>query len=164
MVLLLLTSFMLRSKVYGVTSKLGATSVVPVTAVIPALEPVLSYKGSGISHVAIVKQNLNIKGIVTMGITSYKEAANGFDGVVTIKYPKSIQLLAPEAAGYTYNLGLSFEVISGEIDKGIGKEIEIELLVPLGMEVLKNIGYTITGIAPVAGKYEGVASFTLEYN
>lgn len=161
---LIISALLLNEKTYSAVSKLGATSVVPVTAVIPTLEPVLSYKGSGISHMAFMKREIDIKDQVIMGITSYKQVANGFDGVVTIKYPKSIQLVAPEAAGLTYSVKLDFNVISGEVDKGNGAEREIELLVPLGQEILKSIDYTISGNAPVPGKYEGMADFTLEYN
>lgn len=149
---------------YSAVSEVGATSVVPVTANIPILEPSLSYKGTGISYMAFMKQDLNIKGDIIMGVTSYKQAVNGNSGIVTIRYPKTVQLLAPEASGLTYSVKLEFDVISGEVDKGPGSEREIELLVPLGQETLKSIRYSITGKAPVVGKYEGVANFTLVYN
>lgn len=156
--------FILNMNTYSAVSKLGATSIVPVTAVIPTLDPVLSYKGSGISHMAFMRQDMDIKGQIVMGITSYKQEANGFDGVVTLKYPKSIQLIAPEASGLTYNVKLDFNTISGEVDRGSGTDREIEILVPLGKETLKSIDYTISGNAPVPGQYEGIADFTLEYN
>ena len=156
--------FTLNAKAYSEVSKLGASSVVPVTAVIPTLEPVLSYKGAGIDHRAFAKQDMNIKGEIIMGITSYKQGASGFDGVVTLKYPREIQLIAPEASGLTYSVKLGFDIINGEIDRGNGGEREIELLIPLGQEILKSIGYVINGNAPVPGKYEGMAYFTLEYN
>lgn len=154
----------LNIKAYSAVSNLGASSVVQVTAVIPTLEPVLSYNGTGIKHMVFAGQDINIQGELIMGVTSYRQEANGFDGVVTLKYPKDIQLIAPEASGLTYNVKLEFDVISGETDNGAGGEREIELLVPLGREVLKSIGYTISGNAPVEGKYEGTANFTLEYN
>ncbi len=163
-IFLIVSLLTLNMQTFSAVSKVGATSVVPVTAVIPTLEPVLSYKGSGISQMAFAKQDMNIKGEVIMGVTSYKQIANGFDGVVTMKYPKSIQLIAPEASGLSYNVKLEFDVVTGETDKGNGVEREIELLVPLGQEILKSIGYTISGNAPVPGKYEGMADFTLEYN
>lgn len=154
----------LNINAYSAVSHAGATSVVQVAANIPILDPILSYKGTGISSMAFMNQDLNIKGDVIMGITSYKQTPNGNDGVVTIKYPKTVQLVAPEATGLTYSVKLDFGVISGEVDKGPGNDREIELLVPLGQETLKTISYNITGKAPVAGKYEGVANFTLVYN
>lgn len=160
----IVSTIVLNIKTYSAISKLGAKSVVQVTATIPTLPPTLSYKGSGISHMAFMKRDININGEVIMGITSYKQVANGFDGVVTIKYPKSINLEAPEAAKLVYSVKLDFSTIAGEIDKGSGPERNIDLLVPLGQEILKSINYTISGNAPVPGKYEGEANFTLEYN
>ena len=163
-VVFLIGTIFLYATSYSAVSQVGATSIVPVTANIPTLEPTLSYKGTGISYMAFMKQDLNIKGEVIMGITSYKQAANGSSGIVTIKYPKVVQLIAPEASGLTYSVKLEFDVISGEVDKGPGNDREIELLVPLGQETLKSIHYSITGKAPVVGKYEGIANFTLVYN
>ncbi|MGL5656736.1 MAG: hypothetical protein ACRCXY_07875 [Fusobacteriaceae bacterium] len=160
----MVSAIALNVKAYSAISKLGATAIVPVVATIPILEPTLSYKGSGISHMAFMKRDININGEIIMGITSYKQVDNGFDGVVTIKYPKSINLVASEAIGLIYGVKLDFSVIGGETDKGSGPERQIDLLVPLGQEILKSINYTISGNAPVPGKYEGMAEFTLEYN
>lgn len=157
----IVSAIALNIKTYSAISKLGAKTVVPVTAIIPTLEPSLSYKGSEISHMAFMQQDINIKGEAIMGITSYKQVANGFDGIVTIKYPKSVNLNTTGAEGF---IKLEFSTITGEIDKGSGSEREIEILVPLGQEILKSVNYTISGNAPMPGKYVGEANFTLEYN